>query len=305
MFCAGNEQNIDGTRRMAENFTRPQVAEIRQNRPLHVLVVPARVDRAQNDLQNEFLIQFFTDFQDYLPSEAESLQKYRIPYVPLYSYKEVVAVREKDEHRVPDMVDAFAELVKFMAQFAPAESILPLAISRLGLALSKGGPLTPAELRGGDVGSAPESGSLTSAQRQQLQRALVSGFPNKDELIQVVSVGLDQEAMLSNVQTNALDLAATAIEQAEKHGRVEDLVIAALAANPDHQNLRLVALQLGHRTRVAAQRAAESWKVPTTAIPEPPDPGLRPNAESIERFRRQAGLSTGIARFIFGKAETE
>jgi len=127
MFCAPNRQSLEGTYEMAHNFKHPEVGKLRRGRPLEVLVVPARVeDRAETRLLNEFRREFIKRFGEFmpeaLPDEATLLWQLKIPHVPYYAFKEIVAVREKGEARSEDMVEAFASLAKVMAEFAPQEA---------------------------------------------------------------------------------------------------------------------------------------------------------------------------------------
>jgi MinD-like ATPase involved in chromosome partitioning or flagellar assembly len=128
MFCAANIQNLEGVLKMAENFTLPILQELRPDRPLQTLVVPARVeDRAEHELLNKFHADFLKAFTPYTPKElgedSELLWELKIPYVPFYAFQEVIAVRrEEGTKRSDDMVNAFAKLVRALAQIAPTSN---------------------------------------------------------------------------------------------------------------------------------------------------------------------------------------
>ncbi|MCB0168620.1 MAG: tetratricopeptide repeat protein [Anaerolineae bacterium] len=99
MFCASNEQNLEGTLEMAGKFTHPDVLDLRQGRPLELLIIPARVDDwAEAELHNWFRTKFTANFNHFLPpalrDDVASLWALKIPYVPLYAYYEKVAVRD-------------------------------------------------------------------------------------------------------------------------------------------------------------------------------------------------------------------
>lgn len=111
MFCATNQQNLDGTYDMAKKFTASQVQKLRPERPLKVLIIPSRVEIADSNLVDKFKEQFFEKFSPFIPQiefiNIEQLWKLRIPYVPKYAYSETVAVREHDKASAEDMAAAF------------------------------------------------------------------------------------------------------------------------------------------------------------------------------------------------------
>lgn len=99
MFCAPNQQNIDGTQKMAIDFTRSEVTKFRKGRSLELVVVPARVeDRSEAKLLSEFQEQFSGKFDGFL-SDSTSIHlntfwDLKIPHVPFYAFNETVAVRQ-------------------------------------------------------------------------------------------------------------------------------------------------------------------------------------------------------------------
>jgi MinD-like ATPase involved in chromosome partitioning or flagellar assembly len=122
MFCTPNQQSLDGTYEMARNFTTPRVQGLRRGRPLNVLVIPARVERAESDLLDKFQREFIYLFKDFVPQtkgiDIQQLWQLGIPYIPKYAYKEAVAVRESGRASAEDMSDAFVSLAKVMDRLA-------------------------------------------------------------------------------------------------------------------------------------------------------------------------------------------
>lgn len=114
MFCTPNEQSVDGTYEMAQNLTSSQVQNLRRGRPLSVLVIPARIERAESDALDEFKRRFLTLFEPLIPERKEidtdRLWNLRIPYVPKYAYKELVAARESDSGSAEEMAAGFRRL---------------------------------------------------------------------------------------------------------------------------------------------------------------------------------------------------
>jgi tetratricopeptide (TPR) repeat protein/MinD-like ATPase involved in chromosome partitioning or flagellar assembly len=129
MFCALNMQNLTGTLQMAHNLTRPQVVQYRhQERPIQVMMVPARVeDRAQEVELAHFAQQFKTTFQAFLPQaraeDPETFWRLKIPYVPYYAFTERTAISEGARGGTQDLVAAYLEIVQLMISFAPIERV--------------------------------------------------------------------------------------------------------------------------------------------------------------------------------------
>ena len=117
MFCAANQQNLDGTFEMARNFTSNAVKGLRSGRSLQIMVVPARVeDRSEKDSFSEFQSEFRNRFgrmsfpAEVMPLSAEEMWELKVPHVPFYAFRERVAVRESPDKRHEDMYASFAGL---------------------------------------------------------------------------------------------------------------------------------------------------------------------------------------------------
>jgi Mrp family chromosome partitioning ATPase len=118
MFCTPNQQSIDGTYKMAQSFSGSEVQHLRRDRPLNLLIVPARIERAESDLLDEFQKEFTGLFQDFVPHtqglDTPQLWRLSIPYVPKYSFTEAIAVRESGRASAEPLVLAFLRLYHLM-----------------------------------------------------------------------------------------------------------------------------------------------------------------------------------------------
>ena len=123
MFCAPNQQSMEGTYKMACDFKSPKVRDLRRGRPLDILIVPARIERAESDLLDEFQKDFRDRFKDLAPKEKgidiQRLWQLNIPYVPKYAFTEAVATRESDLASAEDMAIAFYRLSEEIKRFMP------------------------------------------------------------------------------------------------------------------------------------------------------------------------------------------
>ncbi len=123
MFCIPSQQSIHGTYKMAQNFTSSEVQKLRGGRPLNVLIIPARIERAEGDLLDVFQKEFIEWFEHLTPKEEgiiiKQLWESGIPYVPKYSFKETVAVRESGTASAEDMVESFYRLITEMGRLLP------------------------------------------------------------------------------------------------------------------------------------------------------------------------------------------
>ncbi|MDB9309035.1 AAA family ATPase [Aphanizomenon sp. CS-733/32] len=125
MFVAPNGQNIDGSLKMAQSLSNPDLIEKGRNRrDLSLVIVPSRVDNSEKKLLDDFQDEFDKKFRKYIPNRMrmrlESLQKsaflyLKIPYVPFYSFKEKVAVRDADKASASDLSEAYGNLVSTLA----------------------------------------------------------------------------------------------------------------------------------------------------------------------------------------------
>ncbi len=133
MFCAANRQNLEGIYKMARDFRRPEVQVMRRERPLEVLVIPARLEQAEGNQLNQFKEDFLNRSFAFAPSvpvlreHPSALWSLGIPYIPYYAYNEEIAVRERDKAIAASLVEAFDKLARTLARLAPPESPLKRA----------------------------------------------------------------------------------------------------------------------------------------------------------------------------------
>jgi len=130
MFCAANNQNIDGTLQMVRNFSDPQLQELRGGRPLQPLVIPARIERlSETERLNNFRRNFAKYFTDYIPqglqTEPDFFIQVEIPYVPLYAFEEIIAVNQTgDELRSIEMERAYNKLLQVLVKLSRVDSVI-------------------------------------------------------------------------------------------------------------------------------------------------------------------------------------
>ena len=128
VLCGPNTQNLDGTGTMIRHFLSPEVRKVRLDRPVDVLVVPARVDQQDADLRCLFEERFNERFASYLPpavaAAGMTLWDLQIPYEPRYAFDEQVVTDpgKTDERR--GLAAAYGALVRGIAAVAPGGSPL-------------------------------------------------------------------------------------------------------------------------------------------------------------------------------------
>lgn len=131
MLCSLNQQSLDGTYEMLQNFSRPEVQRLRHKNPIEVLVIPARVeDRAETQFLHILEEQFKAKFDQFLPhilrDELRSFWNLKIPHVPHYAFNENVAVRDKVHG---DLIKSFELLFKVLGRLATSEETKPNLLS--------------------------------------------------------------------------------------------------------------------------------------------------------------------------------
>ncbi|MDM8549426.1 hypothetical protein QUF72_05075 [Desulfobacterales bacterium HSG2] len=123
VFTSPNLQSIEGTKKIVEELL--EFAKIEKLRPdrskLNIVVVPARLESTELIARNNFEKKFKDNFDDLLPKnwrkEGRSFWDLRIPYIPLYAFEELVAVREKREktdRTSQDLVESYEKIWEVM-----------------------------------------------------------------------------------------------------------------------------------------------------------------------------------------------
>ncbi len=123
MFVVPNQQNLDGTKMIAQSLNNPgSILEIRQGRPISILPVPSRVERAEAAFQDSFAKRFEETLGKFLPEdlrfEKSAFDDLMIPHVPFYAYLEKIAIRESG-HSGVSLNEAYEGLAITLAQLAP------------------------------------------------------------------------------------------------------------------------------------------------------------------------------------------
>jgi len=122
-LCAPNLQNMEGTALMVRHFLSPQVKAVRGDRPLEVLVVPARVEQQDPELLTDFAAKFRVLFDPLMPpalAEAGlSFWELQVPYVPAYAFDEQVVTDPGRAEERRALVRAYGSLRNAIALVAP------------------------------------------------------------------------------------------------------------------------------------------------------------------------------------------
>jgi hypothetical protein len=142
MFVGANQQNLDGTLKMATSLSKKDLIESgRKGRKLSLLPIPSRIDSFEAESLDEFARSFKSTLGQFFPEglnlEANLFTELKIPYLPYYAYQERVAVRETDRDSATDLVKAFERITSLLTSLSPKSSYLNQRINLL-LSLSKG-----------------------------------------------------------------------------------------------------------------------------------------------------------------------
>jgi hypothetical protein len=123
MFCAANQQSVEGTREMACDFLSPRVRQLRRERPLQLVVVPARVEQQDEGLLEKFRAAFESEFSSFLPhpfaAASLSFWDLMIPYDAHYAFEERVTSRPSRKDQRVGLGNAFQKLTQAIALLAP------------------------------------------------------------------------------------------------------------------------------------------------------------------------------------------
>jgi hypothetical protein len=127
-----------------------------------------------------------------------------------------------------------------------------------------------------DMGS---TSKLSGAEVKRFQEALLSAFPTRSALAQMVRVGLDENLEAIAAEKNLSVAVFELIGWAEAQGRIRELIAAARQANQGNAILRSFAEDQASRDYSRSQTAS------TTTEPIHENTGIRAPAEQLERAR--------------------
>jgi len=117
LLSAPNDLNLEGALWMAESLSRPELVKLRNDRPILVLPVAARVEQtSQKEELADFQHRFSESFSRYVAKEVgsstEFLRTSEIPYIGYYAFRERVVARESEEKRHRGLHQAYASLTR-------------------------------------------------------------------------------------------------------------------------------------------------------------------------------------------------
>jgi len=135
MFCAANQQNLQGTLSVVQNFFSQRVQALRHGRPLQVLAVPARIEQYDARLLDNFRERFESAFEPYISPQLRSagmtFWDLMIPYDRRFSFQEQVVARLPVPKERQEVASAYEKLVQAMILIAePSSALVQLSNSK-------------------------------------------------------------------------------------------------------------------------------------------------------------------------------
>lgn len=123
-FCVPNLQNLANVATMAKSFQREELLQERDNRALHVVVVPARLDSSEVDARNHFQREFKKIFTNFTPFAFKNVGRtfwhLKIPYIPKYAYTETLSIEARDG--AEELEEAYKNLAASLILFFSEKS---------------------------------------------------------------------------------------------------------------------------------------------------------------------------------------
>jgi tetratricopeptide (TPR) repeat protein len=120
---------------------------------------------------------------------------------------------------------------------------------------------------------------LQRLQRKQLQEALLDAFPDRAKLGEMVYLELDKNLETIAADSNLRNTIFELIRWAEAYGYTQELIKAALRANPDNPQLRTFAAQL--QISLGIDTLSDDSAVTTDTLPAPVPP---PSPVDLQRI---------------------
>ncbi|HEY5139421.1 MAG TPA: hypothetical protein VIJ25_08935, partial [Methylococcales bacterium] len=129
MFIGTNQQNLNGTLKMANSLSNKQLIEHgRKGRKLSLLPVPSRIESFVPESLDKFAEEFKRTLSKFvdprLRFENNLFSDLQIPYTPSYAYQERIAVRDSDKESAFYLRKAFEKLTYMLATLAPETSLV-------------------------------------------------------------------------------------------------------------------------------------------------------------------------------------
>lgn len=130
LFCAPDQQNLEGAYAMAQQFTSAKVRQVRADDPLKVIIVPSRIEEQAGEAERlrwkyefvrRFNAQHFADAVD-LITTGEAMWALRIPQVPSSALLDPLPVRQPPSERHAGLYQAYRLLVETVTLQAAAQS---------------------------------------------------------------------------------------------------------------------------------------------------------------------------------------
>src|SRR4051794_15960500 len=114
---------------------------------------------------------------------------------------------------------------------------------------------------------------FTGPQRRQLQEALLEAFPSITDLAQMVAFELNENLAAIASGSNLSSVVFELVVWADARGTVKALIQAALSANPDNEQLRALAAQMGISVTPEPHALASAQALqPIFRVPYPRNP---------------------------------
>jgi hypothetical protein len=132
LLSAANDANLAGVQWMAEQLTDPRLTALRNQRPIEVLPVAARIEQgAQKEELVDFRKRFVSKFRSYterakgvgLNAKAFELAT-EIPYMAYYSFTERVVARESEDQREENLYKQYMNLADAIVDNGVARNLL-------------------------------------------------------------------------------------------------------------------------------------------------------------------------------------
>lgn len=129
LFSAANDQNIEGTRWMADILRKSTLKSHRAGRELGIFPIASRIERnADVDFLTPFRKRFVSEFSHYLPEELDNLgtfiEQAEIPYIAKYSFKESIVARQPREDRLRELAVPYEVITEGIVKWGLSQKLL-------------------------------------------------------------------------------------------------------------------------------------------------------------------------------------
>jgi hypothetical protein len=127
MFCPVGTKSLNLTQHRAQQLTAEKLHDLRGERPLHLVIVPALIEYGEAQLLNEFKASFVQRFEPLIPlairGRPEAFWRLKVPKIPYFAYRPSIVVGPPGEAIAEPLVEAYERLTDTLKALSTRDGV--------------------------------------------------------------------------------------------------------------------------------------------------------------------------------------